>query len=316
MRLRGVDGSNILGFMVALGVLSLLQERAQDEKLSNPRMAFAQDYSPTLTAVHWSNDEIVDVLLGELQRWRQYFNKDLRKIDKPRDFTRDSFEKLARLADKRGAAALAGLACWTGEAIFESTLCAANGAGHQELIRSIRDILALVEKRHLQKALFTSWRRDYEVPRSDRKRLNLGSRKPTLRLDPADERLYALRASDPTPASSAFRTELGAQALAVAAFSGLPVVPRRRPLTVASVREVNRVHFTWYLWSQPATLATVRSLLFSGGDASELRPRGVFAAFRAARVSGDKGKLSFAPSEGLWFLPSNADRVSGDREVQ
>lgn len=35
-------------------------------------------------------------------------------------------------------------------------------------------------------------------------------------------------------------------------------------------------------------------------DAVASRRRWAFAAFRAARVSGDKGKLSFAPSEGVW----------------
>ena len=45
-------------------------------------------------------------------------------------------------------------------------------------------------------------------------------------------------------------------------------------------------------------VSTVRSLLAAGVERSaELRGRGVFAAFSAARVSGDGGKLSFAPTE-------------------
>jgi hypothetical protein len=263
-------------------------------------MFYQQDYSPVVGGIDWSDEEVVELLFDGLQLSRRFFEETLVGINKPADFTEETFTLVAAAATRDEADLLAGLACWTGEDISESTLCAANGAAHQELVRSIRDVLALIDRKHIRKALFSGWQRDFEVLQSDRKRLNLGSRKPTLRLDPSDERLYALRATDPMPASSAFRTELGAQALAVRAFSVLPVVPRRRPLAVASERTGNRVFFNWYLWNQPATLASVRSLLVSGGEASDLRARGVFAQFRAARIAGEKGKLSFAPSEGVW----------------
>jgi hypothetical protein len=183
----------------------------------------------------------------------------------------------------------------------ESTLCAANGASHQELIRSIRDVLLLVEHEHLETALFRTWSKDYSVPPEKRKALSLGTRKPTLRLDPADERLYALRATDPTPASSEYKTELGAQALAIPAFELLPVCPSRRPMCIASRRGQGRVFFEWTLWSVPATVATVRSLLAVGPrDADTARARGAFAALAVARVTGEKGKLSIAPAFGIW----------------
>jgi hypothetical protein len=55
------------------------------------------------------------------------------------------------------------------------------------------------------------------------------------------------------------------------------------------------------LWNIPATLRTARSLIWEGvGGPREQRERGVFAAFSADRVSGAKGKLSFAPSQGVW----------------
>ncbi len=300
MKLSGIDGSHLFGFLAAIGLHSLMDRYAQSRKQLPARMAFDEDYSAILDGVE-EEAQLVDTLFDGLQRSRKYFDGDLSGIDKPSDFTGESFGKLVRLADREQACILSGFACWTGAEIHESTLCAANGASHQELIRSIRDVLALVERKHLSAALFAPWRREYEVPQQDRKSLNLGTRKPTLRLDPADERLYALRATNPTPSSTTYKTELGAQALATAAFSVLPVLPRRRPLTVGSVRNGNRVYFTWNLWSTPSTLATIRSLLFSASIMQrDVKARGVFAAFRAARVSGAKGKLSFSPSEGLW----------------
>jgi hypothetical protein len=211
-----------------------------------------------------------------------------------------SYESVA-LASGRGMLDyLAGLACVVDDETSESTLCAANGASHQNLVQSMRDVLNLVEAEHVRSALFETWRKTYHVPDDKRQQFQLGSRKPTLRFDPADERLYALRFSNPTTTDD-FRTELGAQALAIPAFALLPVVPRKRPITVASTRHRQRVTFSWPLWKVPATLHTVRSLLWVGVERPvALRERGVFAAFSADRVSGAKGKLSFAPSQGVW----------------
>jgi hypothetical protein len=192
------------------------------------------------------------------------------------------------------------LACVIGDEASESTLCAANGASHQNLVQSMRDVLKLVEDEHVRLALFETWQKTYRVPDDKRRQLQLGTRKPTLRLDPSDERLYALRLSNPTTTDD-FRTELGAQALAIPAFALLPVVPRKQPTTVASTRHRQRVTFSWPLWNVGATLPTVRALLWEGvGRPQVQRERGVFAAFSADRVSGAKGKLSFAPSQGIW----------------
>jgi hypothetical protein len=245
-------------------------------------------------------DALVEAAFDELHAMRPFYETELSDVKKPTDFTLPTFTQLAANANRNGLDILAGLACCVGEQAFESSLCAANGASHQNLVQSMRDVLSLVEKKHLQAALFAPWRRDYEVPEAVRKQYDLGTRKPTLRLDPADERLYAFRFSNPTTTSD-FKTELGAQALAIPAFSVLPVVPKRRPLSVASNRLGNRVFFAWSLWERPATLASVRSLLVAGIDRpAELRAIGAFAGFRAARVSGEKGKLSFAPTEGVW----------------
>jgi hypothetical protein len=247
--------------------------------------------------------QIATGLLEWLHAIKPFYDRELGAQDRPSDFTRDSFAELARRVDRTGADILAGLACHVGQdsdPATESSLCAANGASHQCLIRSMRDVLGLVTAEHLDAALFAPWLRNYVVPAALRKELGLGQRNPTLRLDPADERLYALRLTNPTTTKD-FTTELGAQALAIPAFSVLPVLPHAKPVAVASRRSGRRVTFSWCLWEVPATLATVRSLLYAGPKGTDsLRARGVFSAFRVDRVSGDKGKLSFAPTEGLW----------------
>ncbi len=299
LALDGVDGQHLWGFLTALGSLSLLDEHARAETLEVPRLAFEGDgtavvHSPVV------KDQFAAVLLARLRQLQPFLEQDLESVEKPSDFTRSSYESIALASRPDTLGFLAGLACVVGDEASESTLCAANGASHQNLVQSMRDVLKLVEEEHVRLALFEPWQKTYRVPDEKRQQLQLGTRKPTLRLDPSDERLYALRLSNPTTTDD-FRTELGAQALAIPAFALLPVVPRKRPVTVASTRHRQRVTFSWALWSTPATLRTARSLVWEGvGRPQAQRARGVFAVFSADRVSGTKGKLSFAPSQGVW----------------
>lgn len=300
LSLAGIDGQHLWGFLTALGSLSLLDEHARESRLGPPLLAFKEDGTAVLQSPV-TREQLATVLLAKLRALQPYLDRSLGSVNKPSDFTRSSFETVA-LASVAGTTAdfLAGLACVVGEEASESTLCAANGASHQNLVQSMRDVLGLVEEEHVRRALFETWTKSYRVPDDKRKELNLGTRKPTLRLDPSDERLYALRLSNPTTTDD-FSTELGAQALAIPAFGLLPVVPLKHPVTVASKRSRQRVTFSWVLWKTPATLRTARSLVWEGvGRPKEQRERGIFAAFSADRVSGAKGKLSFAPSQGVW----------------
>jgi hypothetical protein len=215
-------------------------------------------------------------------------------------------DAIAKSDDDRTLDELAGLGCNIDGEAHESTLCAANGAGNEKLVLSMRDVLALLEEYpHLLTAALTrTWTLEFEPTPEDRKNLHLGDRKPRLRFDPSDERLYALRLDNPVSSDASYRTELGAQALAAAAFGGLPVVPRQRhPVTVGSDRKGARTYFYWGLWSVPASYPAIRSFLAIGlRDSGDARARGFFSAFRAARVTGAKGKLSFAPTEPYWEL--------------
>ncbi len=305
LTLYGIDGQHLWGFLTAIGTLSLLDEHARENSCASPRLAFQEDGTAVLHSPV-AREHLAEVLLAKLKALQPYLDSNLANINKPSDFTRSSYEAIA-LASVVPTAVdlLAGLACVVGEEPSESTLCAANGASHQNLVQSMRDVLKLVEAEHIEKALFSTWTYSFQLPKKGegkqiRDRLQLGNRNPTLRLDPSDERLYALRLSNPTTTDD-FSTELGAQALAIPAFALLPVVPSKHPITVASKRSRQRVTISWMLWNIPATLRTVRSLVWASvGRPNEQRERGVFAAFSADRISGAKGKLSFAPSQGVW----------------
>lgn len=299
LTLDGIDGQHLWGFLTALGSLSLLDEHARASVLEAPRLAFERDGTAVVHSPV-AKDQLAAALLARLRKLQPYLEQDLATVKKPSDFTRSSYASIAAASERGALDFLAGLACVVGEETSESTLCAANGASHQNLVQSMRDVLKLVDEEHVRLALFETWQKTYQVPSDKRKQLELGDRKPTLRFDPSDERLYALRFSNPTTTDD-FRTELGAQALAIPAFALLPIVPRKQPTTIASTRNRQRATFSWPLWNLAATLRSVRSLLWEGAGRPQVqRERGVFAAFSADRVTGANGKLSFAPSQGVW----------------
>lgn len=305
LKLHGLDGSHLFGFLATCGLLRLLHQASLRDLAFRPRLHFDErDYCAVLDGVS-SAEWVDDIVRKELRALRNRLMTDpFASVDRPADLTQATVDAIAKTDDDCTLAELAGLGCVIGSEAHESTLCAANGAGNQKLVLSMRDVLALLERHAplLQAAIARPWQFDFEPTVEDRKELNLGDRKPTLRLDPGDERLYALRFDNPTSKAALYRTELGGQALAAAAFGGFPVVPRQRhPVTVGSERKGTRTYFYWGLWHLPASYPTIRSVLAMGlRDPVDARARGFFAAFRAARVTGSKGKLSFAPTEPWW----------------
>lgn len=297
MRLEGFDGFELLGFMAALGLLRLLDARwcASGEEGHRPALGFEPDGRARISGLD-SDLQTESIALHEhLRREAKVLFQDLASIEKPSDFQVESVRAAATSGSEALVRWVACLAApiprgeWETD---ESTLCAANGASHQKLVQSMRDVIEDTTPELLLDCLAGPWRRAFTKP----------GRKPSLRLDPGDERLHALRAVNPTSTEVPYRTEVAAQALAAFGFLFFPVCPQnRRSLTVASKRGRGEVFFHWCLWAPQATLPTLQSFLCEDvRDEVRRRAQGAFAAVRCSRVSGEKGKLSFSPSEGIW----------------
>jgi hypothetical protein len=294
----------LFGFIATFGLLRLLcNASVRDPAFARDSDSTKVDFCAVLTGVS-SVQFLEDTVWGELQAFRERLTRVCDSVEKPADLTKEIVDQIASSGDRCALDELAELGYSLAGEADESTLCAANGEGHQKLILSMRDVLALLERyRHLLRtALICPWALDFEPSDKDCRELQLGNSKPTLRFDPSDERLYALRFEDPTSNDASYRTELGAQALAAAAFGGLPLVPQQQhPVTIGSEAKRNRTYLCWGLRKVPASFSTIRSSIAVGLlDPAYDRARGFFAAFRAARVTGSKGKLSFAPTEPWW----------------
>jgi hypothetical protein len=118
-----------------------------------------------------------------------------------------------------------------------------------------------------------------------------------LRFDPAAERNWALMANNPNDDGTSVDAPLE-----WLAFRGLPLFPSfprgARVITTAVSGRGDDMELTWPLWSVPASLETVRSLLqipWTGGSRDRAM-RGVFAICTSAIRRTSQGFGNFGPA--------------------
>jgi hypothetical protein len=185
------------------------------------------------------------------------------------------------------------------------------GAGHQHFLGSVRELMQRCLPCHFAKAAFGPW---------------VGSDEQfSLRLDPGEDRRYALMSADPTAAGNRPKTLWGANRLAFEALQFFPVYPSH-PVGVIGWKSSERGDWDdgsevrWPLWNKPLSPAVIRSLmrlpdlwqdppaasLGRRGDASlsaraRLQCRGVFAVFRSKRIRDDK-RYNLTPGTACWMI--------------
>ena len=298
----GPEGSNPLGFLCALGAFCVLSRALHDRDV---RMSWKWQagWKPVwhLTGSA-TKGELCSALSGALTRGQEFLlaNKaDLTlSADEFRVFVVEASAR-ATLADSKRADILAAYGC---EAITDrkggirkTALCFITGQGHQHFLGAIRALAEGMTEDHVRRALFVPWR--YQDDGRGR----------SLRWDTLDDRRYALRATDPGNASkSPIKIVWGANRLAIEALPLFPTVPQESSLVTTSfTRGDDGWLFTWPIWQQPVTIATLRSLLTIGDLSNgpnirhDLSVRGVNALFRCRRLNIDR-RVNFSPSTALW----------------
>ena len=296
--LNGLDGSNLLGFLAAVGVLRVATE-------TNPQWDWRVrwdtregQWSPVLLAdTTLTAGGLIDQLMPALDKRKGdhafAFANDLTISCKEfRGVAQSAFDS-AGLADRHFADFITAFGCDSvpisakDSRIQDTALRTMSGAGHQHFIGSMRELVEKTSPDHLRATLFEAWQ--YSDP------------KPSLRWDPADDRRYALRWKEPS--GDPVRTMRGANRLAVEALPLFPTAPGEGNLqtTGFTQRRGEGVIFTWPIWGVPLNIDTVRSLLSLAElqqaqlDRQSLSSRGVVEIYRSQRITRDKYR-NFTPA--------------------
>jgi hypothetical protein len=305
VRLPGLDGRNLLGFLAAIGALRALGQRCREVALR-----WGDDHRPLLSwpedCGSWDVDRTLEELLAGLNDLARHERFPWSNLTvKPlvfRDYA-NSAQQAASPNDRAWVDFIAGLSSDAAPLdskgnITDTAVRTMSGTGHQHFLGFMKKLQAETSSEQLEKALFEKW--CYE------------DRKLSLRWDPVDDRRYALRADDPsTGKHNEIPSVRGANRLAFEALACLPTYPTSRTLVTTGFptakqgrKGISNV-FHWPLWKPPVTLDVLQGLLGHPAVVNKkgrtLRALGVYAVLSSRRFTTDRYR-NFAPAE-LWPVP-------------
>ena len=252
IHLTGLQGTNPLGFLAALGVQVLFEH----EQLQ-PRLWWTDDVIPHAIVDNFNIDQITDQAMKVFKVWQNStaFNPGFgNKADNTAKFNRE--ELRLYLANNRSdepgtrfASALVAEGSYdgkdgTGDTAKPSDLYFA--AGPAKFLSDARKVLKEDDKDQVEIGLLGPWPYDSSLP--------------SFRWDVGDDPQYALAAEKPGVDK---KTNPGPEALALLGLSMFPVYGKPgRTLTQGCSGPWRRGGaFTWPLWTRPAGRPAVQSLL-------------------------------------------------------
>jgi len=302
--LSGLDGTNPLGFLAALGTLAAADAAAPGARLSWINQG---RWRPQLHST-LDRADLVAVLSADLRTWDHdpaialdYDKGGKRARDlkpPPHDFT----AYLARLI--HGTLAGGPHLFLTGArrpldyaSAFATELAQDNNgntkptalhftAGQQEFLKAVQELVKGVSPEDFEEAVFGPWKYARELP--------------VLGWDSSTSRDYALRADDPSKSKRAGVP--GADWLAFRGLAFVPVAPTGREVrTTGCSGGWKTGSFAWALWHGDLSIHAARSLMtmagLDGASAHARRARGITLVLRAGIRRSDQGGYgSFQPA--------------------
>ena len=298
--LTGLEGTNPLGFLAALGVQVAFASESQQ-----PRLRWSDDVTPhAVMDGDFTIDQLADQALYAFAKWNNSLAVNPRRPDgsaipkgdelklAPADMR--MYLSQVRQCDSGGALITALMA----EGSLDKQGVAKPSdfyftAGNMKFLDITRKVLSGVSREDMFAGFKGPW--SYQ------------SKLSSLMWDVSDDRVYALRANDPQNEKKL--TNPGPESLAILGLSLHPVFGSRdRTLTQGCSGSWKTGCYSWPLWSKPASARAVKSLLAHAYDhpfAADRQPWyrawGVSKIFRSPiRRSEQGGYGTFGPPEIAW----------------
>lgn len=299
--LTGLEGTNPLGFLAALGV-----QVAFASSPKQPKLWWSEDITPhAIVNGDFTIDQIADQALAVFPEWRKspaLNPKRLDGIDMPKgDELKLSPEDLRVYLGQVGQSGSAGalMAALVAEGSLDKQGIAKPSdfyftAGSMKFLGIARQVLGEVLREDLISGLMGPWLYQSQLS--------------SLMWDVSDDRIYALRANNPQEEKK--RTNPGPESLAILGLSLYPVFGSSdRTRTQGCSGNWKSGFYSWPLWCKPASVHAVKSLLahaYHHPDAGSrdrwYRAWGVSRILRSPiRRSGQGGYGTFGPpGEVIW----------------
>ncbi len=299
--LTGLEGTNPLGFLAALGVQVLFEQEKHQ-----PKLWWSKDIIPhAIVDTEFDLDRIIEQAFQTFALWLKspalnpgFGNKadDSGKF-KPDELREYIKKNLSDHAGNRLASALVAEGSLDGAGKVAKPSDLYFMAGQLKFLQIARELLENVDRKLLIEGLAGPW--------------SYSSKLSSLGWDITDDRNYAIAAAN--PAKEKKLTNPGAEALAILGLSRHPVFGNRdqtRTLTLGCAGPWRRNGtYTWPLWTRPATPRMVRSILaHTTGEDDTISKRshwyigwGISLVMRSVIRRSDQGGYgTFSPPEIAW----------------
>lgn len=286
---RGLDGSDPLGFLAALGLLRVVSRQDPEAKLR------WVEQGPWIAVLTTAIEGVVEVLTRDLQRWKDYhgaltFAEGADRKTQDLKHPPDEFRELMRAVQSDPEAASFVAAYATGVVVDGSgkqtkPTALHFTAGQQRFLAAVLSIRDTVTHQDFTEALFGPW-----VGRTGAS---------DTRWRAGSERSRALLSYDPGGEKTS--CVVGAVWLAYQAMPLFPTVPQgTRILTTGFKGRGNRQVFTWPLWTADLLIDEVGAIVRSS-EVAEMPPldreaRGIGAIFRSEVLRSSQGYGNFSPA--------------------
>ncbi len=292
--LAGLDGSNPLGFLAAVGAFRITSALRSDTVMQWE--IGRGTWVPRLFSSTMRMDDLVRLLIeGIRSLGPSPWDIDARLPFDPgklRDAQIDAIKVASSLnrniVDHLTALGVASITDRSGN--FRDTslrLVRSGDSGGNGLLAYARRIFSETTEIDISKALTEAW--DYQDENC------------AMRWDPMENKAYANQWTDPSNQKTL--SVRGANCLALAAMSVFPTVPKSNTVQTVGFHRKNRKEFlTWPIWSVPISINTAKSLISSRllhevqPDQREAHSRGISAVYRCERKMTSKYYRNFSPS--------------------
>ena len=308
--LSGLDGSNPLAFLAALGTLRVLSKMYPTEKLSMTWRVEDGAWRPVLVSSVLSIKQ--EALCDSLAEWLadppQIKLLDENEIGDNLTISPSRFHELAHKylqsvigESAESMVALEYFAAFGTDTTYQphskdhslmqdTALRTMSGAGHQHFVKFMREIVANTSSLNLYSTLFRPWTYEDE------------GRGMNLRWDPIDDRRYAMRWKNPS--ADPAKTMRGANRLAI---EGLPLFPTATigtRLQTTGFRSKRGAFWSWPIWDGDLEFPVIQGLLQLAAISTEnspeqrdaLRRRGISEIYESQRITIGKFR-NFTPSK-------------------
>lgn len=253
--LPGLDGTNPLGFLAALGLFHLVDAASISGQTRLQWTPSSGTWIPALLGTNLSQESLLDMVTDSLPSDIQQHPVhilDLLGVDDPSDRTR-LFEKQAHEACATDRIDVDWLSALASDIIPSSARNQLQTSRRDYYYGNLTSIIRKTTSDHLRRAIFSPW--DYNDALDNQ----------SLHIEPSEDRRHAHQWNKPAgdPDRKTSGGMLGANRLAIEAFvlfTSLPYGETLHTIGFTGQRSTN-TRWTWPIWNVSLPISVVRSLL-------------------------------------------------------